>query len=492
MLNLIRSFYLTLTVPFAVILQPFAVSAQHLFTQKLDNCKTDAFCLDCGSPKATYDSVSFNQIADKINSNYNLKGASGAVMFQVLVDSQGRGCTLSYSDPTKSKISQDIIDGLNACKWFPAMENGKPTTASINVMFRLANDRISGTIERVNQEEITANMSSRGEVKIYNTSYKYTNKNLPAYQFNVWQKENSALPQDMSQHVMVRNDDDIWYATLDGLTRFEHGVFKTFDKTNSPFTPNQTINAVAMDKANNIWIGAADAIFKFDGKTFEKLNTANVGIGGVYDIVPTAANEMLLCDDKGLVIYKEGKYEKIDKRAVSVMPSNRVNYAYRDKQSRLWIGTFSGSIMIDDQKKVTALNQSKTPLKGICITGAAEDEEGNIYFSLYDYAPSKNRDRTSEGVAKLDKNGNWTHYNDHNSGLPSNHLNSIFYDPFEKVLWMGTNESGLVRFDRANDWQVYHSENSKVPSTGIYQIAQDFKGKLYISTYNGMLRISKR
>ncbi len=488
---LIRTALLGVLTFGVIVTSSLIAHAQHLFPQKLEGCNTQMFCLDCGEPQARYDTASFNQIAEKINRNYNLKGASGAVIFQVLVDSVGHGCTLSYTDVSKSRLSQDIISGLNACKWLPAIDEGKPTTSSINVLFTLANDRIVGSIQRVDNKEFISNVSSAGEVKIYNTSYKYTNKNLPSYKFEVWQKSNSALPQDMSQNLAIRDDGDVWYATLGGLTRFKNEVFITLDKSNTPFEADESVHAMAIDKRKNVWISTDDAIYKFDGSTYEKLDSTKVGVNSVYDIIPTDDGELLLCDDKGLFIYNDGNYKTVSRANEPLLPSNRVYYAYRDTKKRLWIGTFSGSIMIDEKHHVTAFNKSQTPLDGICISGAVEDEEGNIYFGLFDYASGNERDRPKEGIAKLDMSGKWTHYNDHNSGLPSNTINSIYYDRFEKLIWLGTNESGLIRFDRKKDWQVYHPENSKVPSTGVYQISQDSKGKLYISTSNGMLRMSK-
>jgi hypothetical protein len=363
MFNLIRAIQLMLVVLASVAFQPITVHAQHLFAQKLDDCNTTAFCLDCGEPKATCDTASFNQIADKINRRYNLKGASGAVMFQVLVDSLGHGCTLSYTDPGKSPLSQEIIAGLNACKWFPALEKGKPTTSSINILFKVANDHINGSIQRVDNESLNANMSNPGEVKIYNNSYRYTNKDLPSYQFEIWQKKNSALPQDMSQHSVVRNDEDVWYATLDGLARFQNGVFRPVNESNSPFKSNQDINAMALDKDGNVWLSTMNGMYKFDGTTFAKQDPAQIGVKSAYHIIPTDSGELLLCDDKGLFIYKAGKYKTINQANEALLPSNRVYYAYQDSQHRLWIGTFSGSIMIDNQHKVTAFNRSETPLK---------------------------------------------------------------------------------------------------------------------------------
>lgn len=124
-------------------------------------------------------------------------------------------------------------------------------------------------------------------------------------------------------------------------------------------------------------------------------------------------------------------------------------------------------------------NQSETPLKQICITGVVEDESGNLYFSLYDYAINKERQRPNEGLAVLSKDGKWQHLNDANSGLPSDHINSLMFDRFEHSLWIGTNESELVRYDLKDGWENYHNENSKVPSTYIYDISPDSKGNIY-------------
>jgi ligand-binding sensor domain-containing protein len=189
---------------------------------------------------------------------------------------------------------------------------------------------------------------------------------------------------------------------------------------------------------------------------------------------------------------KNGHWEFVTDQQIKELPSNRINYAYRDKQRRLWIGTYGGTIMIDTNQQVTTFNQSETPLQQICITRVVEDEAGNLYFSLYDYAVSKERHRPKEGLAILSKDGNWLHLSDDNSGLPSNHINSLLFDRFEKVLWIGTNESGLVRYDLKNGWENYHNENSKVPSSYIFDLSQDAKGNIYASTYYGMMRISRK
>lgn len=482
----------SLIIGFCLLAGSLKLSAQNIFPQKVEGCITSRFCLDCGDPKANYDSAAFAEIPKKISNTYNIANARGMIMFQVLVDSVGNGCVLSHTDASNNRITLDIIKYLNACKWTPAVENKKTLKSSINVRFTFADGAIKAGIERIDNVAMNENMKNPGTPTIYNKVYKYKNQSLNSYNISVWQKENSALPQDMSQHLVIDKNNAVWYATLNGFARFDGKDFVRLDKNNSPFSATEDLYALGIDKDSNIWTSSKEGTCKFDNVHWEKLDSAKVGVHTVYHITCADNGEILFCDDKGLVIYKNGNYKLINTGTVKEMPSNRVYHAYKDKQGRLWIGTFSGSIMIDKDGKVTSFNATDTPVKGTCLTGAVEDEQGNLYFSLYDYKASPERDRTTEGFVKLSADGKWTHYNDANSGLPANHINSLFYDKFEKVLWIGTNEAGLVRFDLKDGWENYNNKNSKVPSTYIYGIAQNSKGELYVSTYNGMMRISKR
>jgi hypothetical protein len=121
-----------------------------------------------------------------------------------------------------------------------------------------------------------------------------------------------------------------------------------------------------------------------------------------------------------------------------------------------------------------------------------EDEQGNIYFSLVDYNNTNGDDNDKEGIAVLKPNGKWLHYTDKNSGLPSNRVNTMMYDKFEHILWIGTDKSGLVRFDLKDGWENYNNNNSAVPGFKIYQLVQDSKGIIYATTANGLLRIRKK
>jgi hypothetical protein len=466
--------------------------SQNVFKVKVDGCDTHQFCLDCGNPKASYDKAEFQKIIDALKSKYNLKGLRGEIGFQVLVDTLGRPCVLSHTDASKDKFTLDAIQYLNQCHWTAAMDHGKPVSASVNVIFSIDAGVLTGYIQQVDPGNIMANIKNMDPPVVYNKSYRYRNPSLKAYQITVWQKENSGLPMDMSQHAVVDKNGILWCSTINGMASFDGHEFTRLTEGNSPFMATQAANSIALDQDNNIWIATIDQVYMYDSKRWTEHTPEQTRVdGGVGHITCTAYGEVFICTNRGLSILKNGRWDSITDQNVRQLPSNRIDYAYRDRQRRLWIGTFSGTIMIDSNQQVTEFNQSATPLNSTCVTGAAEDEAGNLYFSLYEYG-GKVRNRSNEGLAIFSADGKWQHLNDENSGLPSDHINSLLLDRFEHVLWIGTNESGLVRWDLKDGWEVYHSENSKVPNPHVFDLSQDSKGEVYGATYGGMIRIIRK
>jgi ligand-binding sensor domain-containing protein len=219
---------------------------------------------------------------------------------------------------------------------------------------------------------------------------------------------------------------------------------------------------------------------------FKKFLTA-----GVTHILNSSNGKLLFTTNDGLVAVRNDRVVLLNKKNIKQLPSNDISYAYVDSRKRLWMGTSKGSIMIDKDFFVTTFNKSNTPLKNMSISGVVEDEKGNLYFSLVDCDKGPDDD-DKEGIAVLKTDGKWLHYNDKNSGMPSNRVNNILYDSFEHVLWIGTDQAGIVRFDLKDGWENYHNINSPAPGYTIYQLVQDSKGVIYATTANGLLRLRKK
>lgn len=471
-------------------------SSQHLFPVKLDNCKTDRFCLDCGDTKAGYDENEFIELQNKLNETLPLQGIKGSVKLQVLVNAKGKGCVLSHTDKSNNTISAAIINALNKFKgWTPAISNGqKEEKSSINLFFVVSDNKISGRIERVDMNAFKKSFDKPNSPEIYNKTYDYKNEHLNNYKITVWNSGNSNLPNNSNDHITIDKKGLVWLTVDEGLVTFDGAGFKNAEQNIDAKGKYFAYYALATDNNNVKWIFAKDNIYSYDDVKWTKYDSAAIGIDGAYEIVNNAATgEVFFCSDEGLTILKDGKWSNINKSKFSNLPSNRVNYAKRDAKGRIWIGTFSGSAMIDENNQLTSFEKSSTVLKGKCITSMDEDENGNLYFSLYEFDRKDYRKvNNDEGIAIRYADGTIKQFTTENSGMPFNHTNCVLYDRNEKVLWISTDRAGLVRFDLDKGWENYHTQNSAIPTSYISTMTFDNKGNLYLATRQGLVKIERK
>lgn len=479
--------YLPLIAMFCQLL-PGRIAAQNLFTEKTNICNITNFCLDCGEPKARTDDFTLNYICERINRRYTFGNGAMMIKFQVVISSTGMSCVYSHTDATHSQLTNELIVGLNTALWKPAMVNGKPVDASVNVLFSIANGKISARIVRMDLDEL----KPADKAIVFNTAYKYTNPSLNNYSFTSWNKYNSPLADNVSQASLVDGTDILWYGTAHGLTLYNGKIFIPVNESNSPFNQYIDVKALGVDKANNKWMFANKSLYMFNNSGWQIYDMTKLGITQPYSISGTKTGEIFFPNNKGLLILRKGKEILINKQAIWQLPSNDVKFGYYDSRGRLWIGTTKGTIMMDRDQNVTSFTRKSSPIANTYITDATEDEHGNLYFTLKAINPTGNDEDSGEGVAMYSARGRWSRYNDKNSGLPANEVNCVLYDKFEHVLWMGTAKAGLARYDMKNSWENYHNNNSPTPGPDVRFLSQDSKGTLYVSTANGLLMLTRK
>ncbi|MBF4518362.1 hypothetical protein IRZ71_18555 [Flavobacterium sp. ANB] len=473
----------------------FKLSAQNIFPVKLENCKTDRFCLDCGDIKAAYNEEKFSKLESRLNESLNLNKISGAVKFQVLVDSKGNGCVLSHNDTSNSFITSKIVKELNDFDdWIPAISNDKKEEkVSITLVFVIKDGKITGRIERVDLKSFKKSFDAPQKPEIYNTSYVYKNDNLKNYNIKFWNKSNSNLSTGSSDHLAINKNDNVWYEVNEELFFYDGVKFKNSEQDIIPVGKYFAYFDMAVDNENTYWVSTTKGILSFkDGKWKYHL-PAEIGIDGCYHIINNPkSGEVFFCADEGLMILKDGNWKILNQKNLPELPVNEVYYAKKDSKNRLWIGTFKGSLLIDENGKVTEFEKTKSILKGRCITSMTEDAKGNLYFGLYknDKGTEMNSD---EGIGVLSINGVWTKYTTENSGIPANHTSNMLYDNKENILWITSSSCGLIRFDPINNvWENYNNSNSNIPTSYIEDIDQDSKGNIFLATRYGMVKIEKK
>jgi hypothetical protein len=472
------------------------VNAQNIFPKKLDNCITEQFCLDCGERKANVDKQKLTALLQTLSNGNNLKGIKGKVMFQILVDSTGNGCVLSHTDVSDNIISKNITKALNSFDGFLAAmskDKAEPRT-SFNMSFEIADEKITAKVERVDMDAFKKSFDRPNSPEIYNKRYVYKNENLSKYKFTVWNSKNSNLPNNMNDGITIDKNGMIWLTVDEGLVKFDGSKFYNAEQNITAKGDYFAYHAIATDSDNVKWVYAKNNIYSYDDKVWKMFSPKEIGIDGAYEIVNNPrTGEVFFCSDEGLTIYKNGKWSNLNKHKVNALPSNRITYAKRDAKNRIWIGTFSGSVMIDENGKATCFENTNTVLKGKCITSMDEDEEGNIYFSLYEFERKvKGQVNNDEGIAIRYKDGTIKQFTTANSGIPFNHTNCVLFDRKEKVLWISTDRAGLVRYDLKEGWENYHSDNSAIPTSYISTMTFDKNGRLYLATRQGLVRVERK
>lgn len=470
--------------------------SQNIFPVKLNNCKTDKFCLDCGDTKAGYNEKEFQKLNEKLNKTLNMSGLSGVIKFQILIDSEGKACVLSHTDPSNNAITGKIIQELNNFKdWTPAITgNKKEDKSSVNLTFLVKDNSIKGNIERVDIANFKKSFDTPKKPEIFNKNYQYKNEHLNNYKITLWNSKNSDLPNNMTDHIAIDNTGMIWLTVDEGLVKFDGLKFTNAEQNITDKGKYFGYYGLASDNNNNKWLYAGNNIYSYDDKKWTKYDKKYIGIDKSYEIVNNKkTGEVFFCSEEGLVILKDNKWSTINKDKVKELPVNRISYAARDSKNRLWIGTFRGTVMIDENGKAINFEDGDTVLKGKCITSMDEDENGNLYFTLYEFnRADKQKVNNNEGIAIRSNDGTFRQFTTDNSGMPFNHATCILYDKKEKVIWISTDRAGLVRYDLNGNWENYHNENSAIPTSYISTMQMDSNGNLYLATRQGLVKLEKK
>ena len=256
------------------------LNAQNIFPIKLDNCKTEKFCLDCGDVKAGYIEQDFLQLQNELQESLNLKGIRGAIQFQVLVDSKGKACVLSHTDQSKNPFTAKIIEKFNKFKnWSPAITGGKKEEkSSINLVFTINENKIKGNVERVDVKSFTKSFDKPQSPEIFNKIFDYKNENLKNYKITVWNSKNSTLPNNMNDHIAIDKNGLIWLTVDEGLVTFDGKDFKNAEQNITDKGKFFTYYELTSDNDNTKWVSATNNIYSFSKDKWTKYDPKEIGI----------------------------------------------------------------------------------------------------------------------------------------------------------------------------------------------------------------------
>ncbi|RLD66956.1 MAG: hypothetical protein DRI95_05690 [Bacteroidetes bacterium] len=292
----------------------------------------------------------------------------------------------------------------------------------------------------------------------------------------------------------------LWIATRGaGLCKFDE-TFETFKSYN---TEKENIESLSSNNVRFIWgekdflwIATSKGINRFDRltKKFKRYpigNPENIKQNIINTIVPDHNNHLWLGTNDGLCLFDkqngEFKFFRFTNGYGLKGEFNKINAAQLDKNKILWLGTHNGLIRFNTISKEYKIFQHKKEMLSNFITN-------KITSIIIDKEEIIWLGTEKSGLYRYDpKYKEFTSYKHDASirtSLQTNNILSLYQDK-TNILWVGSSLGGIDKWNRAaEELSIFRHnpyDNNSLSSNQVRKIYQDSKGRIWVGTVQGGL-----
>lgn len=248
------------------------------------------------------------------------------------------------------------------------------------------------------------------------------------------------LPDKHIQQIYQDCEGYMWFATQNGLCRYNGYTLKTYKSSNSSpsLLQSDLINVIIEDIDHRIWIGTEQGINILDKKT-----------------------------------------DKIEEISNDSIPNSTIYTFLLTRDSTLWVGTQGGLLRYNrDTRNFTVYRNRPNDNTSVCgnsIRALQEDENGDIWVGTYGY-----------GVCRWDKgSGKFIHYP---PVTPLNRTNYLMQDPTGNI-WVCAWGDGFIKItnEKDNGQPAYREFHTQTEYECILRSVQPLpNGNILIGSSQGM------
>lgn len=320
-----------------------------------------------------------------------------------------------------------------------------------------------------------------------------------AIRFNHFSEEHG-LSQNHFQWIIQDRKGYMWFATSNGLIKFDGYAFTTFhfETGNKNSLPDNDVWRLCEDSKGNIWIVCGGGLTKYNPQTgsfttyhHDEKNNRSLSSDAVTCIVAGLNGSVWIgTGDAGLLRYDSATNGFIDYNEDHLLPdtlcSKTIFSLIIDHTGLLWIGTNKGVNVFDPIQNKLVTYKPDDQIKFAKYNGGNclfEDLTGKIWIGYID----------GQGVACLDpSNGLVNHYlhaDQDQHSLSGNNVNFIMED-HANTIWIAT-YTGLCAYRTpTDDFKVYLTDSkdkNSLSSNSVMNIYEDPGGLFWIATNGGGL-----
>ncbi len=244
---------------------------------------------------------------------------------------------------------------------------------------------------------------------------------------------------------------------------------------------NDIVYDVCRDADGCIWFATAEGISKFNGLEFSsydwKRDSAEMINHQALKILYNQ-NKMYVATHFGIVVYNMelNNFKTILPSGTNSMKVKALAYS---SDGNIWVGSYDGHGVY----KYNITDGSFTPLQyqytDNRVISLYEDKEGHLYIGTH-----------FGGLDVVDLKTNHTiNYSDIKVGMPDKQVEKILEDSFGNI-WIGT-WGGLVHYNKTNQ-KLRVFSNGKLKDCKINALEEDQTGNLWVGTETGLISFNIR
>jgi len=265
--------------------------------------------------------------------------------------------------------------------------------------------------------------------------------------------------------------------------------------------PNATVLSVLQDQQGFMWFATEDGLSRYDGYSFTNFlhdadNPNSLSNNNTFALIESRDGLIWIgTDPGGLNIYnpETGKFSLYlhDEKNPNSLSDNSVWSLMEAKDGSIWVGTRGGLSHLDRETGTfkNYVNDPDDPrsLAGAVVYRIYQDSSDTIWVGT--------RNGLQRYEPKTDDFTNFQNNPDDPTSVSSNNVWAMLEDS-QGTFWVGTRGGGLNQFDRATGkFTAYRHDPNNPKSIGddrLWNLYEDHFGNLWITTENGGLNLFDR
>ena len=425
-----------------------------------------------GGGLTRYDGVSFLNFTEA-------HGLTNNIVYEIYEDSKGRiwlgtDGGLMYFDG-KDFVQFNEADGFANNRVMGIMEDRKGNLWFGSYGYGLC---------KYDGESFTYYFENEGCQSVYDTSI-LEDRNGDIW-FSTWLNgvfkfDGSAFTQVFSMDTSGALHEDgrgnIWIGALDKLYMYDG---KQLNECS--YEDASIIMGFCEDAQGNIWIGSRlNGLTKFDGRNFTNI-TEEQGLSGkvVSTILEDDSGKIWMATYGGINIYDPNSFKH-----PKMFDNTLVRSIYQDSKGNVWFGTDGNGVIKYDGQNYSQFTEDQGFFKSTsAIWGIEEDYMGNIWFGALSGGLIKYDGQVESKALGKNKQATFTHYFANNeANIEYNNVISLIEDKHQQ-LWIGYDGAGLLRFD-GKTFVQFTIHEGLIGDKLNPNITEDQRGNLWVSSATG-------